>query len=338
MRLFGRVIAVIAGVILLAAGALCSWLYCYTGDLPSIAGLDQYSPAAAAVIQDQGNSLTHVVPTDQLGKFLVSAVIAAEGQAEPRGPIHATVSDLLLGAQPHAQMYSWRLARELAPRGHALRRQIDELRLAEQIQRHFDQRQVITIYLNRVYLGEKIYGVEDGSLRYFGKHVSDLSLEESALLVGLIRSPSHDSPIEHPERAVERRNWVVDQMTSQGSVTHEDAEHAKAAPLIVKRTANSEATYDWNRCALKIVSHVSPANTTIRVRAGEKSTKYPPVIVYEVLESGEVQKAIVQRSSGIRDIDNYALAGVKTMRYEERPPGCGVVAGEAVVTIDFVDH
>jgi penicillin-binding protein 1A len=156
-------------IILLAAGALCSWLYCYTGDLPSIAGLDQYSPAAAAVIQDQGNSLTHVVPTDQLGKFLVSAVIAAEGQAEPRGPIHATVSDLLLGAQPHAQMYSWRLARELAPRGHALRRQIDELRLAEQIQRHFDQRQVMTIYLNRVYLGEKTYGVEDGSLRYFGK-------------------------------------------------------------------------------------------------------------------------------------------------------------------------
>lgn len=327
--------ATIGGVILLAAGALCSWLYVHTGDLPSIAGLDQYSPAAASEIQSRDNSLTHVVPSDQLGKYLLSALVASEGQAESCGPIRATVGDLLSGAQPHAQMYSWRIARDLAPKGHSLRGQIDELRLAEQIQRRYSERQLLTIYLNRIYLGENTYGVEDASMRYFGKHASDVSLDEAALLAGLIRSPSHDSPIEHPDRAVERRNQVIDQMTNQGSTSRDDAEQAKSAPLIVKQTANSIATYDWNRCALKVISHESAAETTIRVRAGEKSTMHDPVIRFEILESGEVRNAVIQRSSGIADIDNYALAGIRAMRYNRRTPGCGIIESQAAVTVDF---
>lgn len=335
MRLLGRIVAIAGGVVLLAAAAVCGWLYFYTADLPSIAELHQYDPATASEIHVRADSPTHVVPTDQLGKYLVSALVAAEGQTESRGPIRATIASLLSDVQPRAQMYSWQLARGLAPKGHAIGRQIDELRLAEQIQRHFDQRQVLTIYLNRAYFGENTYGVEDASMRYFGKHASDLSLDEAALLAGLIRSPHGDSPIDHPERAVQRRNWVIDQMISQGSVSQEDAEQAKAAPLIVKQTANSEATYDWNRCALKLASHGLPTNTTIRVRPGEKSMKQTPVVSFEVLESGEVRNAAVYRSSGIADIDNFALASVRIMRYNERPHGCGIIASRAVVNVDF---
>jgi membrane peptidoglycan carboxypeptidase len=232
-------------------------------------------------------------------------------------------------------MYSWQLARELVSKGGSIRRQIDELRLAEQIQRHFDERQVLTIYMNRVYLGENARGVEDASMRYFGKHAADLSLDEAALLAGLIRSPSHDSPIDYPERAVQRRNWVIDKMITQGLVSRGDAEQAKTAPLIVKRAANSEATYDWNRCALKLASHESPANTTIRVRPGQRSTQQTPVIAFEILESGEVKNAVVYRSSGIADIDNFALAGVRSMRYNERPLGCGIIDSQAAVNVDF---
>jgi len=269
-----------------------------------------------------------------MGKYLPSALVAAEGQAESRDPILATITDLFSDARPRAEMFSWRLARGLVPKGLSIGPQNDELRLAEHIQRHFNQHEVLTIYLNRVYLGENAYGVEDASMRYFGKHTSDLSLDEAALLAGLIRSPSHDSPIEHPERAVERRNWVLDQMYSQASVSRESADQAKAAPLIIRQTANSEATYDWNRCVLKIVSHGSPANTAIQVRAGEKSTQ-TPVFSFEILESGEVLNAVVKRSSGVSDIDNYGLAGIRAMRYNERPPGCGIIESQAVVNVDF---
>jgi membrane peptidoglycan carboxypeptidase len=100
----------------------------------------------------------------------------------------------------------------------------NRLRLADRIQRHFSQRQVITIYLNRVYLGENTYGIEDASRRYFGKHALDLSLDEAALLAGLIRSPNHNSPIAHPDRAVERRNLVLDRMVADGTVSRAEAD------------------------------------------------------------------------------------------------------------------
>lgn len=326
--------ALVGGVAGLVAGAVCGWLYFYTADLPSITELYQYNPSTVIEIRGRADATTHVVPGDQMGKYLPSALVAAEGRAESRGPIRATIAGLFSDGRPRATMFSWQLARGLVPDGHSIGRQIDELRLAEQIQRHFNQQEILTIYLNRVYLGENAYGVEDASTRYFGKHASDLSLDEAALVAGLIRSPSHDSPIQHPERAVERRNWVLDQMTSQASVSRESAHQAKAKPLIVRQTENSEATYDWNRCALKIISHESPLNTTIQVGKGEKYQQ-TPVISFEVLESGEVRNAIVKRSSGVADIDNYALAGTRAMRYKERPTGCGIIESQAVVNVDF---
>ncbi len=180
MKLLGRIVAILGGIVLVVAGAVCGWLYFYTADLPSIAELDRYNPATASEIQSPANSSTHVVPGDRMGKYLLSALVAAEGQAESRRPFRVTIAGFFSDVRPSAQMYSWRLARSLVLNGHSVSRQINELRLAEQIQRHFNQQQVLTIYLNRVYLGENAYGVEDGSIQYFGKPASDLSLDEAA--------------------------------------------------------------------------------------------------------------------------------------------------------------
>ena len=169
MKPLGRIVATAGVAIIVAFGAVCGWLYFYTADLPSIAELDRCNPIAASEIQIGAGSLAHVVPSDLLGKYVVNALLAAEGQAEARGPIRATIANLLSGVQP-ARMYLWQIARGQIPNGHGVRRQTIELRLAEQIQRHFEQRQVLTIYLNRVYFGEGAYGVgaygvEDASMR-----------------------------------------------------------------------------------------------------------------------------------------------------------------------------
>ena len=333
MKLFGRTVATLGGAVVIVGAVACSWMYLYTADLPPLAELRQYDPAAPAEIHTQPDSVVHVLPGDQLGKYLVSAVVAAEGRPDPRGPIRATVAGFFEEIQPRGRMYSVQIARSLVPSMRTIRHEIDELRLADQIQRHFNERQALTIYLNRVYFGENTYGAEDASIRYFGKHAFDMSLDEAALLAGLIRSPGHDSPIQHPERAVERRNWVIEQMASQDSVSKQDAEQAKAAPLIVKQTVNSQATYDWKRCALKLMSDRSPADR-IRVHPGEK-LKNIPVVSFEVLESGEVRNAVVSRGSGITSIDDYALTWVRSMRYNERPPGCGIIESQAGVTVDL---
>ncbi|PYU39719.1 MAG: hypothetical protein DMG54_25870 [Acidobacteria bacterium] len=73
----------------------------------------------------------------------------------------------------------------------------------------------------------------------------------------------------------------------------------------------------------------------MRVRPGGKPTKQTPVISFEVLESGEIQNAVVCRSSEIADIDNYALTSIKTARYNSRPPGCGIIESQATVDVDF---
>ena len=234
MKVLRKILAIAGGVVLLIVCAVFFWLYFYTGDLPPITDLHQYSPASSTEIRLDSDSVRHVVTSDVLEKQLFPALLAAEGQVEPRGPIRVSITNLLSDDPPHTQMYSWQLARELSARGDSIGRQTATLRLANQIQGRFSQRQVLTIYLNRVYLGENTYGVEDASMRYFGKHVSDLSLDEAALLIGLIRSPNHDSPIAHPDRAVARRDWVIDRMIAERMVSREEAERAKERPLIIK--------------------------------------------------------------------------------------------------------
>ena len=239
MKVLRKILAIAGGVVLLMVCAIFFWLYFYTGDLPQITDLYQYAPASSNEIRLDSDSVKHVVTSDVLERQLFPALVAAEGQVEARGPIRASITNLFADVAPHTQMYSWQIARALSARGDSISGQTAVLRLADQIQRHFSQREVLTIYLNRVYLGENTYGVEDASERYFGKHVPDLSLDEAALLVGLIRSPNHDSPINHPDRAVGRRNWVIDRMIAEKTLSQEEADRAKEAPLLVRRTGNS---------------------------------------------------------------------------------------------------
>jgi len=334
MKLLGRIAAILVGLVLLLVALIFGWLYLYTADLPSVAILDQYAPSTPAEVRTETGSAAHIVPSDQLGKWLHGAVLAAEGQPDPRGPIHAALASFVWATKPQGQMYSWQIARELGPRGDRLGQQIDRLRMAQQIHRRFNQQQILTIFLSRVRFGPDVNGVDDASVRYFGKHVSDLSLDEAALIAGLIRAPSHDSPINHPERAVRRRNWVLENMVRQGSVSQASADQAEEAPLIVKRTADSDATYDWKRCALTIASHGSPISGPIRPRPGEE-LKTTPVISFEVMESGEIRNPIVSRSSGVADIDNDVLSNIRNLKYLQRPPGCGIIQSQYVANIDF---
>lgn len=228
--------AVILGAFLLCAGAGAAWLYFYTADLPPISQLEPFNPASESELHlrfcDGTDALVHVVPYDKLGHFVLAALAAAEGKPDPRSPYRLLIVDLMSDAHPHSGRYSFQIARTLTcERRSSLRRQFQELRIASAVHRHFSGKQIVTVYLNRVYLGTNAYGVEAGANKYFGKHASALSLEEAALLVGLIRAPNQYSPTSHPDRAIERRNSILDEMVSQDSVSRADADRAKTAGL-----------------------------------------------------------------------------------------------------------
>jgi penicillin-binding protein 1A len=108
---------------------------------------------------------------------------------------------------------------------------MQEALLALQIERRFTKQQIFTLYCNQIFLGHGVYGFEAGAQYYFNKHAKDLKLEEAALLAGLPKAPVAYSPINAPDKALKRRNLVINNMLEDGKITAEEAGRAKTTPL-----------------------------------------------------------------------------------------------------------
>jgi len=124
-------------------------------------------------------------------------------------------------------------------------RKVQEALLAIQIERRFTKPQIFTLYANQIFLGHGVYGFEAASQYYFSKHAKNLTLDEAALLAGLPKAPQYYSPILHPDRALKRRNLVINAMLEDGKITTQQATEAKEKPTILslQHDPNSTAPY-----------------------------------------------------------------------------------------------
>src|SRR5271166_2378696 len=115
------------------------------------------------------------------------------------------------------------------------KRKLIEMLIAVELEQKFSKQQIFEFYANRVDLGQRgsftISGFAEGSRSYFNKDLKDITVPEAALLAGLIQAPSYLSPYRHPERALERRNTVIEAMVETGAITRAQADKAKATPL-----------------------------------------------------------------------------------------------------------
>ena len=128
------------------------------------------------------------------------------------------------------------------------RRKAQELILAVWLEAKFSKKQILELYLNRVYFGAGAYGIEAASQRYFGKPAARLSLGESALLAGLMKGPSRYSPVASTDRAARRATIVLDEMVQSGFITPEErAEAIRVRVRVNPVLANQRAQYftDW---------------------------------------------------------------------------------------------
>jgi penicillin-binding protein 1B len=116
-----------------------------------------------------------------------------------------------------------------------VKRKLTEIMIALELEQKFSKQQIFEFYANRVDLGQRgsftISGFAEASKSYFNKDLKDITLPEAALLAGLIQAPSYLSPYRHPERALERRNTVLDAMVENHAIPKADADKAKATPL-----------------------------------------------------------------------------------------------------------
>ncbi|WP_192365011.1 penicillin-binding protein 1A [Mesorhizobium mediterraneum] len=113
-------------------------------------------------------------------------------------------------------------------------RKIKEMILAFRIEQAYSKDRILELYLNEIFFGLGAYGVAGAALTYFDKAVNELTVAEAAYLAALPKGPSNYHPFKYADRAIERRNWVIDQMVGNGYVTQEEGAKAKAEPLGVK--------------------------------------------------------------------------------------------------------
>ena len=122
-------------------------------------------------------------------------------------------------------------------------RKLKEVIVAARIESQFDKREILELYLNKVYFGDGLYGVEAASLGYFGKHAADLDIAEAALLAGLVKSPSTYAPTVDLDRAIARRKIVLQAMRSTGAIDEATYANAVDAPVILHDTLRQEEPY-----------------------------------------------------------------------------------------------
>jgi penicillin-binding protein 1A len=116
------------------------------------------------------------------------------------------------------------------------RRKLQELMLAARIERLYTKDQILELYLNKVYFGDGLYGVEAASRGYFGKHASELTVPEAAMLAGLVKSPSSYAPTVNRERALQRRNVVLQAMLENGAIDRTAWQAARATKVALHDT------------------------------------------------------------------------------------------------------
>ena len=242
-------IVLMAFVLMSTAGAAAWFAYDVTAGLPGkqqVHGLGEM--AQATTIYDAGDAPVFTifkeqrleVPFDRISPNLIKAVVSVEDQ---RFYDHGGVDLIRIGAAFLTNLREGRraeggstitqqLARQsFLTRDKTFRRKIKEVILAAHIEREFSKQDILELYLNKVYFGDGLYGVEAAALGYFGKHASELSVEEAALLAGLIQSPSAYAPTVNLDRAVARRNVVLQAMQGTGAIDAKQYERAKRAAV-----------------------------------------------------------------------------------------------------------
>ena len=179
------------------------------------------------------------------------------------------------------------------------KRKLIEMLIAVELEQKFSKQQIFEFYANRVDLGQRgsftISGLAEGSRSYFNKDLKEITLPEAALLAGLIQAPSYLSPYRHPERALDRRNTVIESMVETGAITRAQADKAKATPLKLAppNVEASDAPY-----------FVDMVRDTVVGKLNEREVNEQEYRIYTTLDPGLQRAAAQAVETGIKLVDD----------------------------------
>ncbi len=249
-KFFGRVLFIILLLMSMGIGSLAGLLFVYTSDLPQVSELENYRPdAITEVYSDDGQVIGSfalecriIVDYRRIPRVLQEAIISVEDEdfekhigIDFRRILSAAWTDLISWKKREgASTLTQQLSRDLfLTPDKSFKRKFQEILLSLQIERRYTKQQIMTLYVNQVYIGNGLYGFASGAEYFFDKPIEKLSLDEAALLAGLVQRPSATNPLTNPKACLARRNHVLDRMAAEHYITKEQAEAAEKRPLVL---------------------------------------------------------------------------------------------------------
>lgn len=227
--------------------------------LPDISSLQHYQPklplriftAEGNLIAEFGEERRIYVPFEEIPKTVKDAVLAIEDArfyehsgVDYTGVLRAGIANFSKAKSQGASTITMQVARNVYLSSEkTIKRKVYEILLAFKMEHALSKDQILDIYMNQIFLGNRAYGFAAAAEAYFGKSIKDVNLAEAAMLAGLPKAPSLYNPIVNPERARIRQLYILNRMVENGFVTREQAEAAKSTPLVIKRMRPEETVH-----------------------------------------------------------------------------------------------
>ncbi len=247
----GVVVAVIAAILMVVATSLA---VAYP-NLPDVSDLSDYRPklplrvysADGALLGEFGEERRNLTPIKDIPKVMIDAVLAIEdtefyqhGGVSYKGFLRAAMANLRNAKSQGASTITMQVARNVyLSSDKNYMRKIYEILLTFKLEHLLSKDQILEIYMNQIFLGNRAYGFSAASEAYFGKPLKDVTVAQAAMLAGLPKAPSAYNPIVNPKRARIRQEYIIDRMLENGFITQAQADTAKAEDIKVRTGPDS---------------------------------------------------------------------------------------------------
>lgn len=250
-------IVVLVGVMgtMLAVSAGVGVYFWAIRDLPGFTRITDYNPPLVTTVLTKNDNVLgyfykekrFLVPLNEMAPIVGKAFLAAEdgGFYEHEGVdipgiFRAAIKNVLAGGivQGGSTITQQVIKSLLLTPERSYSRKIKEAILAYRLETYLSKDEILTIYLNQIYMGAGAYGVEAAAREYFGTHVSDLTIAQAALLAGLPKAPSRYSPLKHPDRAIVRQHYVLKRLHELAWISDQEYEEALGTKLVFKSMAD----------------------------------------------------------------------------------------------------
>ncbi|HEX5037029.1 MAG TPA: PBP1A family penicillin-binding protein [bacterium] len=270
-RLFKVVFGFLAVVVLTAVLAVGALYYHFAKDLPKLTGIDDYKPLQVSEVFADDNTkigefwqeCRYVLPYDKIPRRVVDAFVASEDErfwehkgVDVKGILRAFFENLKAGRTVQgASTITQQVTRALLlTRERSFGRKIREALLATEIEKNLSKEQILAIYLNQIFLGNRAHGVQAAARNYFHKDITELNLAETSMIAGLPSAPAAFSPLANAPAARIRQQHVLARMLDNGYISQAEYEDALRTPLTLYRAGIDKDVND--QYAPYFVEHV----------------------------------------------------------------------------------